>query len=105
MRTGEIWQAQIKEALDSVEVAVFLVSSHFQASDFIVEHEVEPLLAAIMKDKAKIFPVMVRPALLTPELAQLQFANDTNRPLSGMNPTRRDEFWVQLVEKIEDALN
>src|SRR2546425_10101985 len=41
---GTIWRSEIKQAIDTAQVAVLLISADFLASDFIAADELPPLL-------------------------------------------------------------
>src|SRR5690242_18195551 len=46
IRPGDDWKQEIRNALDTAQAAVLLISADFFASDFIDESELPPLLAA-----------------------------------------------------------
>ena len=59
IHTGSNWKKEIKKALEEATVAVLLISADFLASDFIVNDELPPLLAAAKKEDTVILPVIV----------------------------------------------
>jgi len=88
------------------KVAVLLVTADFLASDFIVDNELPPLLAAAAKDGLVIIPIIVSASRFanTEGLAQFQSVNPPSRPLSGMTKNEQEELLVKVSEAIEDAL-
>lgn len=61
IRSGSKWRQEIRDAIGSAKVAILLVSASFLASDFIMDNEIPPLLAAAEDDGAVILPVIVSP--------------------------------------------
>ncbi len=106
IQSGTRWKLEIKRALDEARVAVLLVSKHFLASDFIAADELPPLLAAAEGEGALILPVIIGPCRFsrTPGLADYQAVNSPERTLMEMSEAEQDRVWLQLVDRIEDAL-
>lgn len=103
IKAGEKWEDQIKRALASAKVGILLISADFLASDFIVENELPPLLAAAEQEGTKIVPVIVKPSrfLRDKNLAIFQALNDPARPAIKMNEVEREELFVRLAEIVE----
>jgi Effector-associated domain 1/TIR domain len=102
---GAMWREEIKTALQVANMAVLLVSAHFLASDFIVNHELPYLLASARSGKMVILSVIVRPSLFKDtDLAQFQAINSSSQPLSGMSRSERDKVWIRVVERIKANL-
>ncbi len=101
LKPSQKWNEQISAAINSVDVAILLVSAHFLASEFIIKNELEPLLDAWKKGKVKLFPVLIRSVDLPPELSAMQFVNNIAKPLVKMRPGNRDDVWVPLVREIK----
>jgi hypothetical protein len=106
IQSGTRWKLEISKALDEARVAVLLVSKHFLASDFIAADELPPLLAAAEHEGALILPVLVGPCRFnrTPGLADYQAVNSPERTLMEMSEAEQDRVWLQLADRIEDAL-
>jgi TIR domain len=107
IRTGGKWREDIATAIDGAKVAVLLVSANFLASDFIIEHELPPLLAAAKEDGAVIYPILVSPSRFedTPSLSQFQSVNPPNRPLSALGFNDQEEVLLRVSKEIELALS
>lgn len=99
---GTSWRGEIRKALESVKVAVLLVSADFLASEFIADNELPPLLPAAQSEGVVILPVIVSPCLFTnvPALAQFQTVNDPSKPLSGLTKAEQDKTFVHIADVI-----
>jgi hypothetical protein len=106
IEAGAVWRDDIAKALDMAKVAVLLVTADFLASEFIVENELPPLLAAAAKDGLVIIPVIVSPSRYanTEELGKFQAINPPSRPLSAMSKSEQEALLVKVSTVIEDAL-
>ncbi len=105
IKPGEKWKSEIKEALTSAKVAVLLISIDFLVSQFIIEDELPPLLAAAEAKGVKILPIILRPCTLPKSLSQFQAINNPSKPLSKMKGYEREDLWVKVVNAIVDAMN
>ena len=93
---GAQWREKIARALDEADIAVLLVSPGFLASDFIAQHEFQPLLA-----KKRVFWVAVSASVYgMTELEQYQCANNPAKPLDGLSKAARNKALVEICEKI-----
>ena len=104
--TGDIWRAEIEQAMTSAQVAVLLVSADFLASDFIAANELPPLLQRAEDDGLAIMPLILSPCLFeqTPSISCFQAVNPASQPLSAMSRARRDKVFVKLSLDIVAAL-
>ena len=101
---GTEWREEIRQALDSACVAVFLVSKYFLASDFIAEHEIPPLLKAAEKDGLKIIWIYVGACLYDKsEFSKYQAAHNISRPLNSLSPDELDKVLVKIARIIETS--
>jgi hypothetical protein len=106
IQPGDAWEEEIRRALDSARVAVLLVSSHFLASDFIMEREMPPLLEAAARQEVVLLPVVLSPCRYwkVPGLSSYQAVNDPVRPLVDCSVGDRERAWVKLAEAVEAVL-
>src|SRR5215813_4630980 len=106
IRPGDEWRKGIGAALDSAKVAVLLISADFLASDFIVENELPPLLAAAEKDGVLILPLILKPSLFneTESLSKFQAVNPSSKPLINLPPGEQEEYLVRLSKAVLNAM-
>ncbi|HRX71872.1 MAG: SUMF1/EgtB/PvdO family nonheme iron enzyme [Gammaproteobacteria bacterium] len=101
IQVGQDWKAEIEKALMRAKVAVLLVSPDFLASDFIVRHELPPLLEAAKKQGATILWVPLRHSLYrVTEIACYQAAYDPGTPLSTLTLAEQDAALVRIAEAL-----
>ncbi|MFX1432972.1 MAG: GTP-binding protein [Promethearchaeota archaeon] len=104
---GQNWFNEIKRALTSAKVGIFLVSADFLASDFISEEELPDLLYAAEKRGTKIIPVIINPCrfLKTKGLADFQAANDPINPLVNLTKGEQDAVFEMVANQVEKILS
>ena len=97
IRPGQSWREEIQRAMQTVRVAILLVSPDFPASDFIANVEL-PTLLKEAKGSVTLLWVPVRAAAweATP-LRDFQAAWDPRRPLASLRPAQRDEALVTIA--------
>lgn len=102
---GSRWKVELKQALQSARIGVFLVSADFLASDFIATRELLPLLQAADKEGVIIMSIILSACVFqdTP-LSQFQAINAPSNPLNLMPRGKRDVIWMQAVYLIKKAL-
>src|SRR5215203_5577922 len=107
IRPGDDWQQEIRNALDTAQVAVLLISADFFASDFIDETELPPLLDAAQARGVRIVPVILSASRFArnPKLAQFQAINSSDQPLNGMPQAEQEKVLDRLAQTIENVLN
>jgi CheY-like chemotaxis protein len=104
IKAGTRWRDAIKKELAAAKVAVLLVTPNFLASEFIVEHELPPLLEAAEKDGLKIIWVAVSDSLyMVTEIENYQAANNPARPLDKLGPEALRQEIVNICREIKEA--
>ncbi len=103
---GEHWRDEIDAALKAATTALLLVSADFMASDFVHNQEIPQLLKAANDRGTIIMPVLGRPSRFSQDhvLGQFQAVNPPHQPLSKLPTYKREEFFVELADKLERAL-
>ena len=105
IKSGDLWREEIERALASARVAVLLVSPDYLASDFVVNHELPPLLAAAEREGLRILWVAVSAsAYLETPIKDYQAANDPERPLDSLKTSKLNEELVEVCEAIHSAM-
>ncbi len=104
IKAGTRWKVEIETALTSAKVAVLLVSKNFLASNFIVEHELPPLLEAAKRGGLRILWVAVGSCMYEEtEIVEYQATNDPNEPLNSLSDAKLNLALVNICGKIKEA--
>jgi TIR domain-containing protein len=98
IQSGARWRDEIRKAIEMTKVAILFVSARFLASDFIMENELPPLLAAAEKEGAIVLPVIISPSrfLEYEFLSNIQSINSSEKPLTAMNYNEQEEIFVRI---------
>jgi hypothetical protein len=97
---GSKWRGEIRSALEDARAGILLVSPDFLASDFILDEELQPLLA-----KPTVFWIAISHSLyrVTP-LEEIQAAHDPSQPLDTLSEAEQNRVLVEILGKLESAL-
>lgn len=103
IKAGDKWREQIEAALDRSVIAVLLISADFLASDFIVDNELPPLLAAAEDRGTKILPVILKPCRFARDenLSRFQAINKPSSPLLTLDEIAQEQVWDNVAQEIE----
>lgn len=103
IKAGDKWREQVEVALDAAAIAVLLISADFLASDFIIDNELPPLLAAAEKRGTRILPVILKPCrfIRDKHLSSFQALNAPEQPLLSLPEVEQEAVWDSLARAIE----
>ncbi len=106
---GANWRAAIEEALETCDVALFLVSDDFIASDFINSVELTRLLKRREEEGTLLVPIIVRPCAWQhlEHISNLQVLPKDGRPIITfpVDTGERDEAWTDITERLTQWAN
>jgi hypothetical protein len=106
IRPGAEWLAEIRRALESARVAVFLVTQDFLNSPFINSEELPPLMDAAADKGCLIFWVAVKSSTVRDSpLAKFQGANSPDQPLALMTEGEQAQALLNVYNKLKAAVS
>lgn len=99
---GAAWKEEIKEAIASARVALFLVSPDFLASKFISEHEIPAFLKASQTQGLTILWVPVSHSSFEESaIKDYQAVSDPSIPLDSLSPAQQNKMLVEICQKVK----
>lgn len=107
IEAGDRWRKEIETALERAGTAILLISADFLASEFIVNDELPPLLAAAEEKGTRIIPIILKPSRFRRDsrLARFQALNKPSAPVIRMAEADREELYAELAEIVERDLD
>jgi hypothetical protein len=99
---GSRRQEELHRALQRARVAILLASPDFFASDSIAHNELPELLQLAEQDEIRILSVILRPCAYK-DSPFAQFSPVNERPLSGLDKSKRAEIWNNVVQLVRDG--
>lgn len=100
IRLGSDWLADIRKALESARVAVFLVTQNFLDSPFVSEQELPVLLDAATNRGCLIFVIAVSSSTIADSpLAKYQWAN--SKPLDRMPESEQSAALLEIYQRMK----
>jgi internalin A len=98
---GTKWYDAITDAISSAKAAVFLVSSDFLNSDFIIKNELNPVLEAAEKKHITVLWFTIDHCLYQhTRLEQYQAVNDPAKPLNSFSGSKRTKELTRICKEI-----
>jgi hypothetical protein len=104
MKPGK-WYPQIERALLDTDVALFLVSAHFLASNFVMQHELPKLLTLAEETGVQIVWILIDECLWEETPLADYDGESLKEPLAGMKESRQNTVIKQTCRKIAETLN
>lgn len=105
IRPGSDWLNEIRIALESARVAVFLVTQNFLNSTFIREKELPELLEAAQNRGCVIFWIAVSSTTFEDSLlAKFQGANFPDKPLDLLSEGEQNRVLAEIYKKMKLAV-
>jgi len=103
LRGSDIWDDDIKNAINEADAAILLISNAFLASDYIRKNELPPLLKAAEDKGTRIYPILVHPSIFTkiPSLKRFQAINSPAETLSELDYPKQERVFIKLLDDIE----
>jgi hypothetical protein len=106
IRAGSDWLGDIRKALESARVAVFLITQNFLDSPFIREQELPQLIDAANNRGCQIFWIQVSSTTFEDSrLAKFQGAIPPTRPLDLMTDAEQSKVLVDIYRKMKAAVS
>lgn len=100
---GQQWEKEILANRDNAEIVLFLVSADFNASRYIYEKELLPVLEREKEGKVYVLVVLLRPTFLKgSELEKFEMLpiDSKKRPKSVTEWSNRDKAFLKVAEGI-----
>ena len=105
IRPGAEWLGDIRTALESARVAVFLVTHNFLDSPFIRDKELPALVEAATNRGCLIFWIAVSSAIIEDSpLAKYQGAISPSSPLDLMSEPEQNKVLTEIYRKMKAAV-
>ncbi len=98
---GADWQGTIDEHLDESGIVLCLLSSHFLASDYCWDTEMQQAMTMHRDGKTRVIPIIVRPCVLIEPFKSLQCLPRNAVAVTSWDD--RDEAWVNVTQGIRSA--
>ena len=106
IRPGSDWLGDIRKALESARVAVFLVTQNFLDSPFIREKELPVLIDAAQNRGCLIFWIAVSSSTFEDSpLSKFQGAIPPNAPLDLMSDAEQSKVLTEIYRKMKSAVS
>jgi TIR domain len=106
IRPGSDWLGEIRKALESARVAVFLVTQELLDSPFIRSDELPALLEAAKNKGCLIFWIAVSSSTVADSpLAKFQGAISPTEPLDLMSEPQQNKVLVEISRKMKEAVS
>jgi len=104
IRPGEQWLDEIEKSLNSVKVAVLLLSREFMASEFIQEKELPRFLGPAENGEVIILPVLISACNWEhTSIYKFQSPHNPKKPLNRLSKEQRETVLADIAKAIHSA--
>ncbi|MEO1550472.1 MAG: toll/interleukin-1 receptor domain-containing protein [Pseudomonadota bacterium] len=107
LTAGDDWEAEILTRVEGCDVAIFLVSAAFLASEFINAKEYARMIERHEAGEARIFPIILRPSAWKPtEIGKIQVVPKDGKAVVTFSPENgeRDQVWLDVTTALQTLL-
>jgi len=104
---GEHWHSEITDALTTANIAIFLISTDFLNSKFILEIEIPTLLEKCSNEGLKIIPIIIKPCAWKTVnwLSSMRAVTlKNNEPLMKGTEYEIDEKFAEITQWISEMI-
>ena len=104
VEAGAEWDAAIKNQLETAQIILLLISSHFIASDYCYDQQLQRALQRHNEGTARVIPIILKPT----DWQNSAFSHLSELSTDGRAITlweNRDEAFVNVVAGIRDTID
>ena len=105
LKAGDKWRQEIKDAITTPKVAIFLISANFYASDFIATEELPALLHADINFGTELIPVLISASRFQRDKILSEFQAINSTPLAELERPMQEKILDQVAQRVEQLLN
>jgi hypothetical protein len=96
LKAGDKWRQEIKDAITTPKVAIFLISANFYASDFIATEELPALLHADISFGTELIPVLISASRSSATRSCRSFKQSIPRRWPSSSGPCKRKSWTKL---------
>jgi formylglycine-generating enzyme required for sulfatase activity len=105
IKPGDLWEKEIRKALEHAKVAILLVSPDFLASKYIHENELPPLLEEAERGGLTILWIPIHYSnYKQTKIKDYQAVWEPSQPLAGLSKAKLNQALVAISETIAEAM-
>jgi len=99
IEAGQRWEEEIYRKLETADIILLLVSSHFMDSEFCYSKELARAVEREAKDTTRIVPVRIRPVDLEGTIVgKLQLLPSEGKPITSFRDAH--EGWAETTAQL-----
>jgi internalin A len=103
IEAGQAWEEEIFTNLDRAAIVILLLSNDFNASDYVMDHELPRAMKRLEQDECAIVPVLVRPSRYEKlPLGKLQVIIPGGKAISEHE--KPDGAWLEVTKQLDRVI-